>query len=266
MKSIEGFKDRFGVELRRHRFLVDASTSVAESFGYEPISVPIVERAEAYDQEIVGLSPWPEWNPNGCFFFDIDNYTSSYDVPNSKTAAVLIPEGTLSVTRWLGAQLDGKNDRDLLPLKIYYDLQCFRNELTSTLSATKGRSFSQFGSEVLGSDKITADIEPMVMAHEILLTLGVDHAKVVFRISSNELFLSMAAATGLSDAERVELKEQLDTIAECKAGKKPERLENTVKAFWEIIHGSPERNHDGAWGLLNRPIIGCSYVTGSQHS
>jgi len=253
MKSIEGFKDRFGVDLRRNRFLVDVGITVGESFGYEPIEVPLVERAEAYDQEIVGLSPWPEWNPNGCMFFDIDNYSTSYDMPDSKTAAILIPEGTLSVTRWLGAQLDEKSQVSL-PLKIYYYTHCFRNELTSTLNETKGRSFTQFGIEILGSGSIISDIEPMVIANEILLHVVTKQVKVVFRISSNALFLSMADATNLDHSERVELKEQLDTIAECKAGKKPERMDGAIELFWKILRGSSIRGHDRAWNyLIDRP-------------
>ena len=254
MNTIEGFKDRFGVELRRQRFFVDACEAVAESYGYEPISVPILERAEAYDQDIVGLSPWPEWNPKGCFFFSIENYNGSYSEATSITKAVLIPEGTLSVTRWLGAQLDGSYS-PALPIRIYYHLNCFRNELISTLNESKGRSFSQFGIEILGASDLSADIEPMVVAHEILRRLGIDKAKIVFRISSNELFLSMAAALSLTHLQRVELKEQLDTIAECKAGKRAERMEVAVNAIWEVINTCSDRTHDSVWTyLIARPV------------
>lgn len=267
MQTIDGFKDRYGAELRRRRYFADSCASVAESFGFEPISVPIVERAEAYDQEIVGLSPWPEWNPKGCFFFSIDNFTDSYGQATSTTNAVLIPEGTLSVTRWLGAQLNGHHQQKL-PIRIYYDLNCFRNELTSTISSTKGRSFSQFGLEILGAKSVAADIEPMVVAHEILVNLGIKQANVVFRISSNELFLSMATATCLTHVQRVELKEQLDTIAECKAGKRSDRLEAAIKNAWLILNSAPKRSHDTAWAhLIQRPagkvsetdrnILGC---------
>lgn len=249
MKTIVGFKDRFGVELRRRYWLTNIATRVAESFGYEPISVPPIERAEAYDPAIVGLSPWPEWNPNGCFFFSIDNYVENYSSPDSKTAAVLIPEGTLSVTRWLGSQLT-KTETDMLPLKIYYDLQCFRNELISTLNPSKGRSFSQFGLEILGAHSILADIEQMVIAHETLTAFGVSGAKIVFRMSSNEIFLSMAEMTGLTDKSRVVAKESLDTIAECKAGKRPERLKDATKLFWSIINSAPERSLDNAWEYI----------------
>jgi histidyl-tRNA synthetase len=80
----------------------------------------------------------------------------SYDEQPTRTEAVLIPEGTLSVTRWLGARLTPDNMDSVLPKKIYYDVRCLRNELTSTLSNTKARQFTQFGIEVLG----TATREP----------------------------------------------------------------------------------------------------------
>ena len=227
MKPVTGFMDRFGVDLRRRRYLGQVFGTVAESFGFEPLEVPIVERAEAYSEEVVGLSPWPEWNPKGVIGLSIANYKATYEDDLAPTAAVLIPEGTLSVTRWLGDKLsplpDPRQSPDL-PLKIYYEIGCYRNELLDTLSSAKGRQFTQFGIEILGSSSVTADLEVMSVSAEALRALGVSDSAIVFRISSNRLYSDLSAQSGLSHRQSIALKEDLDTIGECKAGKRPERL------------------------------------------
>jgi histidyl-tRNA synthetase len=156
---------------------------VAESFGYEPVSVSLVERAEAYSEEIVGMSPWPEWNRRSCFFFDIEDYGRRYAETPGITKAVLVPEGTLSITRWLGAQLGTPDAEALLPLRIYYEQSCFRNELIGSLTDTKGRQFTQFGVEILGGQGVVADVEPLVLAHEMIQRIVGDELTIVFRLS-----------------------------------------------------------------------------------
>ena len=59
----------------------------------------MVERASSYSEEVVGKSPWPEWNNKGCFFFEIDDYFETYNEEPKKERVLLIPEGTISVTR-----------------------------------------------------------------------------------------------------------------------------------------------------------------------
>lgn len=227
MKPVAGFRDVFGVDLRRRRYLGQVFGSVAESFGFEPLEVPVVEQAAAYSEEVVGLSPWPEWNVRGVFSLDIPNYNRDYEDSIPSSPAVLIPEGTLSVTRWLGDRLsqlpDPRRSPDL-PLKIYYEVGCYRNELLNTLSATKGRQFTQFGVEVLGSSSIAADLEVMSISAEALRALGVSDSAITFRISSNRLYSDLARASGFSHAESIALKELFDTIGECKAGKRSDRL------------------------------------------
>ncbi|UUY05716.1 ATP phosphoribosyltransferase regulatory subunit [Svornostia abyssi] len=238
MESIAGFTDRYAGELRRRRYLAASFARVAESFGFEPLEVPVVENADAYDERVVGLSPWPEWNPKGVFELAIPRYVDAYDDEDGADRAVLIPEGTLSVTRWLAAELRGTSDpanADGLPRKIYYEVACYRNELLSTLSPQKGRQFTQFGIEVLGSGDILSELETISIAAEGLRSIGVSDAAIAFRISSNALFSGLAAESGLDHPSSIELKEALDTIAECKAGKRAERLEGTVRELLNLL-------------------------------
>lgn len=238
MQTIAGFTDRHAGELRRRRFLAASFARVAESFGFEPLEVPIVENADAYDERVVGLSPWPEWNPKGVFELAIPRYLDSYDSDEGHDRAVLIPEGTLSVTRWLASQLKGSPDpagSSELPRKIYYEVACYRNELLNTLGAHKGRQFTQFGIEVLGSGDLLSELETISIAAEGLRSIGVRDTAIGFRISSNGLYSGLASASGLDHRASIVLKELLDTIAECKAGKRPERLDPTICELLQLL-------------------------------
>lgn len=237
MDVVTGFNDRFGQELRIRRFLSNNFSQCAEKFGYEPLAVALVENAEAYDEKVVGASPWPEWDSRGCFYFNIRNYQDSYSDEPETRDVLLIPEGTVSVTRWLGNRLS-KEDPNVvqnLGIKVYYDLDCFRNEVVSSLNAGKRRQFSQFGIEILGADSVASDIEPLLVARNTLTTIGVPQNSVVFRLSTNRMFLELANLTTLSESDKVIVKEGLDTIAECKAGKGASRYETQVQELTSFL-------------------------------
>ncbi|GAA1472811.1 ATP phosphoribosyltransferase regulatory subunit [Corynebacterium felinum] len=258
MKGLPGFGDRYGHELRSRRFLCESFANVSESYGFEPLSVSLLERAAAYSEEVIGLSPWPEWDKKSCFFIPIDNYTSSYSEQPEKDFAVLIPEGTVSVARWLGNELKDSDIQTVsdMRIKIYYDTPCFRNEVLDSLWAGKGRSFTQFGVEILGGGDPASDLEPLVLAYNCLKSVGVPADSIVLRISNNEIFIDLANQSQLSEVDRVKVKEALDTIAECKAGKKPERYDSSVRALLEIV--SANTSNEGvlaAWRyIINRPV------------
>ncbi|MDK8718802.1 MULTISPECIES: ATP phosphoribosyltransferase regulatory subunit [Corynebacterium] len=258
MEGLPGLRDRYGHELRSRRFLTGSFSDVSESYGFEPLSVSLLERAAAYSEEVIGLSPWPEWDRKSCFFVPIDNYTSSYCEQPDKDFAVLIPEGTVSVTRWLGNKLKDSDIQTVsdMRLKVYYDTPCFRNEILDSLWAGKGRSFTQFGVEILGGGDPASDLEPLVLAHDCLKSVGVPSDAIVLRVSNNEIFIDLANQSHLSEADRVKAKEALDTIAECKAGKKPERYGSSVHALLEII-SSRTSNEEilSAWRyIIDRPV------------
>ena len=82
--------------------------SVAYKYCYDEIKIPIIEYFTSFDEDIVGKSPWPEWNSKGIFSFEIENYYDSYLEKPTVEKVLLIPEGTTSVTRWLGDKINNK--------------------------------------------------------------------------------------------------------------------------------------------------------------
>jgi histidyl-tRNA synthetase len=229
-----GMSDLFGVELRRRQYVQARLADLARSFGYEQIEVPLVERASSFAEEVVGRSPWPEWDQRGCFYMQVLDYATAYDDPPEHVQALLIPEGTISVTRWLGRCL-ADDPAFAFPLKLFYQTPCFRNELINTLESGKARSFNQFGMEVLGADHGPSDLEAISLIATCLTRLGVPQDVVRVRIGDVAVFNRLVELSGLDADEAINLKEILDALAECKAGKGIERRTGLTEAMQTLF-------------------------------
>lgn len=228
-----GFKESFGMSLVKTEYVARVLSDVFRKNGYSKVSIPIIELASSFSEDVVGKSPWPEWNEKGCFYFDVFDYVNNYDEQPAIKKALLIPEGTVSITRWLGESIDSLGT-GLLPLRVFYDLKCFRNELISTLSETKGREFSQFGMEIMGDDSILNEVETISLIISSMEALGVDRKDIHIRFNDVSIFNKLVSETGLSN-KRIELKECLDALAEIKAGKKIERFSSEMAKFESMI-------------------------------
>jgi len=245
MDKIVGFKEEFGIGLEKRDYINTVMKDVAIKFHYSEINIPIIEDARSYSEEFVGKSPWPEWNEKGCFFFEIKNYKDSYDT-GEKQDVVLIPEGTVSVTRWLANIIDSKFDCEF-PIKLFYSLNCYRNELISTLTENKRREFSQFGVEILGSSSIQSDAEILYLISTILTRLGVHLGQIRIRLNDIRIFSKLVEESNISIHHSLKLKELLDEIAEVRAGKHAETLNDNISRVYDIL----EEYH------LNDKLLAC---------
>jgi histidyl-tRNA synthetase len=230
---LRGFVDATGVHVSAMRYAEAEFARLFTAWGYGEIRVPIVERASSFSEEVIGGSPWPEWDKRGVFYVQLQNYAESYtDLPDQEPA-LLVPEGTISVSRWLAKEYVDR--KFAAPRKLYYVMPCFRNELTTKLSPTKGRQFHQAGVEILGSNDVRADLEVLLLAHEGFLRVGVEARSILIRLGSVGLFNAVCAETGLSGAHTLKIKDLMDAIAESRAGKQPGRLQPSIDAVTGII-------------------------------
>ncbi|MGH9567490.1 MAG: ATP phosphoribosyltransferase regulatory subunit, partial [Candidatus Angelobacter sp.] len=181
-KPLTGFLDLIGLEVRIMRFLQVTFSDLFSKWGYGEIMVPIVERASSFSEEVIGGSPWPEWDKRSVFYVQLPSYDKSYSDLPTQEPALLVPEGTISVSRWLASVYE--EGTLAAPRKIFYIMPCFRNELISKLSATKGRQFHQAGIEILGTDNVRADLEVLLIAHEGFVKIGVPKDSILVRIGS----------------------------------------------------------------------------------
>ncbi|MGH8900104.1 MAG: ATP phosphoribosyltransferase regulatory subunit [Egibacteraceae bacterium] len=231
---LTGLSDLYGLPLRKRMFVTATLSSLVRSYGYEQIEVPVVERASSFSENIVGRSPWPEWDKRGCFYLSVPDYVGSYDSPPNPTEALLIPEGTISVTRWLGRSLSAQPEM-IFPVKLFYETPCFRNELVDALDVTKRRQFTQFGLEILGAPPGNADVEAIYLIAKCLESLGVDRTGIRVRVGDVAVFNRLVALSGVDSDSAIGLKEALDGIAECKAGKRPERMPQLAEQVEDLL-------------------------------
>lgn len=236
-EPMSGFKDIYGHEARVKNYLSSKLSAIFQEWGYNQIIIPIVERASSFSEEVVGGSPWPEWDKRGVFYLQLQDYINNYDDLPEFSPAVLIPEGTISVSRWLGKILSDNSTDSInsLPKKIFYVTPCFRNELISKLSDTKGRQFNQVGIEILGASSILSDIEVLLLIYSGFRSIGIKQENILIRLGSVKLFNAICEESNIDDQTRIILKDKLDTIAEARAGKGPERLEPEITALLGII-------------------------------
>ncbi|XP_071806178.1 uncharacterized protein [Asterias amurensis] len=232
---VVGMEDIFGLQRRKFRALSGNLEAVSLRYGFEELLVPIVERSTSFAEDVVGLSPWPEWDPRGCFFFEIQDYAKGFTEKLETTSVLLIPEGTLSAARWLGREIADKDDITF-PIKIFYNVPCFRNEPTDTLSSRKKRQFDQFGVEILGAQDLGADVEIICMLGDMLEAVGIPKGKIVFRISNVQILIQLVKDSEISHLDTIRVKEAMDEIAECRAKKESGCVEDNERAFWNVLN------------------------------
>ena len=261
-KPIAGMRDVFGIELRKRNHILSLLSLLVQRFGFEQLEVPVIERASSFDEKIVGRSPWPEWDKRGCFYLAVENYSGSYENQPSVDTALLNPEGTISVTRWLGKMLQ-KMPKGSLPLKVFYDVQCFRNELIDSLSEVKHRQFRQFGLEILGTSSVAADMEVACLMNQSLLLLGFPQEAVTIRICDVRIFRQLINDSGINYDDSLRIKELLDAIAESRAGKNPSVVSLLQRQLNEVLqkYDLSRQVHDKWNCILGTPCQHLSAAT-----
>lgn len=249
-QPLPGTRDRFGAELRRRDYVAATLRQVAYARSFEPLAVPLLERAASFSEDVVGRSPWPEWNPLGVFTVPVPDYTAHYSDQAGTSQALLIPEGTVSVARWTAARIDQLGTA-ALPVRVCYDLPCHRNEPIDALTGSRLREFSQFGIEIIGPANAAADAEVVLFVHDALTALGVPATGIRVRLNDVAVFLRCAADSGFTHEVAIAVKELLDALAECRAGKHPERRPDLAKALAELLDAQQLTGEQRArWELM----------------
>jgi len=235
--SFAGFRDIFGRDARTYSYLSSLLAELFQLWGYEQIRLSLIENIESFSEKIVGGSPWPEWNSKCSFCLNIEDYQNSYtDMPIS-IRALLVPEGTISVSRWLANQVGEIGDRSklLFPLKVFYVVPCFRNEPIRNLSSAKQRSFTQAGIEIIGASNKYADLETMLLIAEGIKTIRIPSENISIRIGDIRIFNYLCKESRISGDDVIVLKEALDAMAESRAGDDLLRLKNETNNAKNIL-------------------------------
>lgn len=158
-RAPKGTEDLLPKESFRWQFLEEKFKNIAKLYGYKEIRVPTFEHTELFERGVGDTT-------------DVVEKQMYTFLDKGGRSVTLRPEGTASVCR---SYLENNLYQDALPLKMWYELPCFRYE-----NKQKGRlrEFHQFGIEVFGSKGPMIDAEVVSFAMEFLKGAGLSDMSV----------------------------------------------------------------------------------------
>ncbi|MCT4598012.1 MAG: histidine--tRNA ligase [Vallitalea sp.] len=154
-----GTKDIYGSYMNTWKKLEGIVNDICENYGFKEIRTPIFEHTELF-QRGVGETT------------DIVQKEMYSFMDKGERNITLKPEGTAGVVR---AYLERKMYADAQPTKLFYLTPAFRYERPQ---AGRYRQFHQFGVELFGSDKPSADAEVISLAASLLKNLGITNVEL----------------------------------------------------------------------------------------
>ena len=248
--ALTGFRESYGHDFMAEEAIRRSLFDTAVAADYKEIRIPIIEPLSSYSERKTGKSPWPGFEKKSLFAFSIKNYMDNND-KGTRHRVVLIPEGTISVTRWLSEQIENKLFDLSCKARIFYNLRCFRNEYISDLSSTKFREFQQFGLELMNATDEESDIEVLELIFKAIVAIGIPKDAVRLRLSDVGIFNKLRISSGISDDDAVVLKSKLDKLSEYKSLAQMTDLTALRNEIWEKLHTYCMSDNDiNIWRLL----------------
>ena len=160
----KGTKDVLPQESYKWHYVEDIARKVASAFNVKEIRTPTFEHTELFLRGVGNTT-------------DIVNKEMYTFLDKGNRSITLKPEGTAGVAR---SFIENGLSNTQMPLKMYYFSPVFRYERPQ---AGRLREHHQFGVEFYGSNKPSADAEVMLVANQLLNSLGL---QVKLNINSND--------------------------------------------------------------------------------
>ena len=154
----KGTKDILPKDVYKWQNVEELFRKTAEKYGFTEIRTPIIEHTELFAR---GIGDTTDVVQKEMYTFEI-----------AGRSLTLKPEGTAGVGR---SFIENKLYAEGLPAKFYYITPCYRYE---KMQKGRQREFHQFGIEVFGSDKMSADAEVILLAYDFLTACGIDDVKL----------------------------------------------------------------------------------------
>ncbi|MBM4171874.1 MAG: histidine--tRNA ligase [Ignavibacteria bacterium] len=163
IKAITGTRDILPQDIPKWKYLENIVNGIFSKFNYKEIRTPIFEETALFARSIGETT-------------DIVSKEMYSFIDRGGTSVTLKPEMTAAVVR---ALIEHSLEKKQSLNKFFYISPMFRQERPQ---AGRFRQFHQFGAEVLGSNDPLLDAEIIIMAYDILSSLGLK--KIVVKINS----------------------------------------------------------------------------------
>lgn len=152
-KAPRGTADVLPPESEKWNKVIKTVRQVAFDFNLKEVRTPTFEHTELFERGVGGTTD----------VVQKEMYTFNDKGGRSIT---LRPEGTASAVR---AVLESGLYGGAMPLKLFYEIPCFRYEKPQ---AGRLREFHQFGVEIFGAKSVAADLEVITLGDTVLKRLG----------------------------------------------------------------------------------------------
>ncbi len=149
-----GTKDILPDQVYKWQYVESIFKEICSEYGFDEIRTPTFEHTDLFKRGVGDTTDIVEKQ-----MYSFDDYGGRN--------LTLKPEGTAPVVR---AFIENKLYSDLLPVKYFYIIPCFRYEKPQ---AGRMREFHQFGIEIFGSDNMMADAEVIGLAMDFFEKLSI---------------------------------------------------------------------------------------------
>jgi len=117
----------------------------------------------------------------------------------------------MPVCRFLATQLAQGNE--LLPARIIYAIDCYRNEAIESIEGNRLRQFNQLGVECIGDASQKSDKEVILYAYETLRKIGIPQKDIRIRMSDVKYIKELFEESNFSPGERSSLQDVIDRFS-----------------------------------------------------
>lgn len=215
----KGTKDIMPNQVYKWHYIEKKWKDACEKYGFKEIRTPMFEHTELFQR---GIGDTTDVVQKEMYTFN----------DHGNRSITLKPEGTSPAVR---AFIEHKLYAEVQPIKLYYDIPCFRYEKPQS---GRLRQFHQFGVETFGTANMIADAEIIAIGYDFLKSMGVSDLK---------LEINSVGCPNCRSAHRQALKEFLepkyDKLCDtCKTrfDKNPMRiLDCKSPADKELVKGAP---------------------------
>ncbi|MDP8233548.1 MAG: histidine--tRNA ligase [Candidatus Saelkia tenebricola] len=158
-QTVKGMRNIIGIEAEKFNFIEKTAIDMFKKYNYHYIRIPIIERAALFLRSIGETT-------------DIVEKEMYLFTDKGKRKIALRPEGTVGVVK---AYIEENFAQKFPSRKFYYTGQMFRQEKPQ---AARYREFAQIGCEYFGNSLVYAEIEIILLAKEIIETIGIKDIKI----------------------------------------------------------------------------------------
>ena len=159
IQAIKGTYDILPEESVLWQYIEKNIREICDAYGYGEVRIPVFENTSLFAR---GVGDTTDVVQKEMYTFEDKGHRS----------LTLRPEGTSGVVRCV---LEHSLLSGALPIKLYYNITCYRNEKPQ---AGRYREFRQFGVEAFGSSDNALDAEIISLAVAFLEKLGLKGLKV----------------------------------------------------------------------------------------